>query len=369
MKPPQTSSFLREIRRTRGLSAAELARSIRVSRQTIYSIEDGTFVPNTSVALQLARALDVRVEDLFALQGVQTPEQDAELLSGSSQILAPGQPVRVSRVNGRTVAIPVPLRPAYLPAADAVVHSQSAKHLSLAPPAHFGKNREPLVLAGCDPALSLAAELLTRSGLELIPIPCSSRCALKWLREGRVHVAGSHLLDRSSGDYNVPFIKRLLPSKPRLVTFAIWEHGLVLARGNPKGIRTIADLANRRVRLINREEGSGSRNLLDQVLQANGMIAEQIRGYDVIAAGHLDAASAVAVGSADCCIATSSAARFFGLEFVSLATERFDLSFSESSLELPAAKALLDLLNSSHLHQKLQAIAGYDTTHTGRVLM
>ncbi len=120
---------------------------------------------------------------------------------------------------------------------------------------------------------------------------------------------------------------------------------------------------------MNREKGSGSRDLLDTGLRQFGIQPEQVRGYNSIAQGHLAAAYAVAAGTADCCIAPRSASRCFGLDFVPLAVERFDLSFPQASLDLPAAKALFDLLNRSHLRKKLQLIAGYDTAHTGEVLV
>jgi molybdate-binding protein len=142
-----------------------------------------------------------------------------------------------------------------------------------------------------------------------------------------------------------------------------------MARANPKAIRSIADLGAKRVTLMNREKGSGSRDLLDTGLRETGISSEQVRGYNSVAGGHLAAAYAVASGTADCCIAPRSAARCFGLDFIPLAVERFDLSFTRSSLELPAAKALLDTLNRSHFRKKLQCLAGYDTTHTGQVLV
>ncbi len=184
-----------------------------------------------------------------------------------------------------------------------------------------------------------------------------------------MHSAGSHLLDRATGDYNLPVIQRLFQKgSVRVVTFAVWEQGLVLRRGNPKSIRSIADLGGRKVTLMNREKGSGSRDLLDSGLRKAGVDAERVTGYHSIAQGHLMAAYAVATGAADCCIATRSASRCFGLDFIPLAVERFDLSFSKASLDLPAAKALLDLLNRARFRTKLQAIAGYETAHTGQVL-
>jgi molybdate-binding protein/DNA-binding XRE family transcriptional regulator len=361
---------LQEIRKLRGLSAANLAHRVGVSRQTIYAIEDGSYIPNTTVSLHLARALGVTVEEMFLI--TDEPENEpivADLLAGD-QAMNKGQLTRVCRVGQRLVAVPASSLPAYLPPADGIIESRRKLSVSVKSPAVVPKDGKRLLLAGCDPALSLLSELLSSSGIEIIAVPCSSQCALQWLRQGRVHAAGSHLLDRSTGDYNLPMIRRYFPGDSvRVVTFATWEQGLVVQHGNPKSIRSIADLGGKNVRIINREKGSGSRDLLDRGLRKAGISSQQVRGYDTIAQGHLAVAYAVAGGTADCGIAPRSAARCFGLDFVPLAAERFDLSFTKASLELPAAKAVLDLLNRSNLRRKLEIIAGYDATHTGEVLI
>ncbi len=109
-----------------------------------------------------------------------------------------------------------------------------------------------------------------------------------------------------------------------MVTFAIWEQGLVFAAGNPKAIRAAADFSRRDVRIINRESGAGSRELLDRELANAGIAGKAVAGYEREAHGHLPAALAVSLGEADCCIATRSAAQAFGLGFLPLATERYD---------------------------------------------
>ena len=362
-------THLQEIRTGRGLSAADLARRVGVSRQTIYAIEDGSFVPNTAVALQLSRVLDVNVEEIFSVAEERAAEPiSADLLPGSSA--GRGQLARVCLVNERIVAVPTSFLPAYLPPADGVIESTTRSRVSLKLPAGLPGAGERLLIAGCDPALSVLHDALAASKIEIITVPTSSHRALQWLKQGRIHAAGSHLQDRISGDYNLPIIRRLLPeSSVRVVTFATWEQGLVVTKGNPKGIRSIADLALRNVTFTNREKGSGSRDLLDKGLDEFGIPPKRIRGYDSIAQGHFAAAHTVAAGSADCCIAPRSVSLTFGLTFIPLAVERFDLSFSRSSLELPAARALLDLLSRSTLRKRLQCIAGYDTAHTGEVLI
>ncbi len=360
---------LQEIRKARGISAADLARRVGVSRQTIYAIEDGSFVPNTAVSLQLSRALEVTVEEIFSIADEQELEPiQANLLAASEA--ENGQLVRLCRVNERVQAIPVSSLPVYLPAADGTIESQTCSTVSVKSTVGLPEEGKRLLLAGCDPALSLLNEALRPSEFEVISVLSPSRRALQWLKQGCVHAAGAHLLDRSTGTYNLPIIRRLLPnSSVRVVTFAMWEQGLILRRGNPKSIRSVADLGRKDVRLINREAGSGSKDLLDSALRQLGISSEQVKGYGTIAEGHLAAAYAVASGTADCCIAPRSAANCFGLDFVPLAVERFDISFTQASFELPAAKALLETLNRSRLKKKLQSIAGYDTAHTGEVLV
>lgn len=363
----KVSTRLQQIRKTRGLSAADLAHRVGVSRQTIYAIEEGSFVPNTTVSLQLAQVLDVTVEELFSIAKELSSEPiPATLLSSDP---GQGRLVRLCRSGKQLVAVPVSAVPAYLPLADGIIESRSRRSVSIKS-ATVPDEGKRLLLAGCDPALSLISESLHGSGIDIVTIPCASRSALEWLKQGKIHAAGSHLLDHATGDYNVPIIRRLLPNRlVRVVTFAVWEQGLLLRHGNPKAIHSLADLARRDVRVMNREKGSGTRDLLDTGLRRLGISPKDVQGYSSIARGHLAAAYAVASGTADCCIAPSSAARCFGLDFVPLALERFDLTFTRRSLELPAVKAVLDLLNRSDLRRKLQSIAGYDTAHTGRVLV
>ena len=205
--------------------------------------------------------------------------------------------------------------------------------------------------------------------MEAILAPCGSRQALEWLKQGKAHIAGSHWKDDRSGEYNLPLVKKLFPQGGvQVVTFAIWEEGLVVARGNPKSIRGVEDLARKDVSIRNREEGAGSRQLLDKRLAAAGMEARLVRGYGRSASGHLAAALAVSAGEADCCIATQAAARAFGLDFVPLAVERYDLVVPRKFAEMSGVQSLLDTLSRSVVRRRLETLAGYDTSRTGAVL-
>src|SRR6185436_16074108 len=124
-------------------------------------------------------------------------------------------------------------------------------------------SQKRLLLAGCDPATSLLANMVERiSGVEVISAAASSKLALAWLKEGKVHIAGSHLEDPKTGEFNLPYVREKFPEGDTMVvTFASWEEGFVVAQGNPKRIRKAEDLARRGIRFLNREPGSGSRAL------------------------------------------------------------------------------------------------------------
>ena len=184
-----------------------------------------------------------------------------------------------------------------------------------------------------------------------------------------MHIAGSHLEDANTGEFNLPYLRKNFPKEDfSVVTFARWEAGLVIAAGNPKSLRGMEDLVRDNVRFVNREAGSGSRGLLDKLLEKAGIGAHQVHGYDRIAGGHLAAASHVVSGTADACLATRSAAQAFGLDFIPLHSERYDLVMRRQTADLPAVKAFLDVLQRAALRRKLEVLAGYDTSRTGSVI-
>ena len=362
------------VRSNRGLSVAELARRIGVTRQTVYAIEAGSYMPNTEVALRIARELEVPVEELFQLTEASRGE-DADLIAAdylSATKAEKGQAVRACKVGSKWVSVPVSPAPYHLPEADGVVADVQRKD-ARAKVHVFSRDdaaSKRLIVAGCDPAASLLAGMVERiGGVEIIHAPASSQLALDWLHEGKVHLAGSHLEDSRTGEFNLPFIRRQFPSQVMaVVTFAEWEAGFVVAAGNPKGIRRVEDLARKNVHLVNRETGSGSRALLDRLLRNAGLSAPDIRGYDRVVAGHLAAAYAVFAQDADCCLATQSAARAYGLDFIPLHRERYDFVLRRQTLELPQAQSFMDVLQRAALRRKLETLAGYDTARMGSVI-
>jgi len=361
-------------RQKRGFSAAELAERTGISRQTIYAMEAGSYVPNTVVALRLARILEVSVEDLFTLggdapAGASRTEQ-ATLLPCQDSPWA-GEPVQLCRVDRRLVAsAPSPL-PWYLPTADAVV--VNAARLGKAAVQFFHGECDlgnRILVAGCDPGISVLARHVQRAGVELVVAQRNSSQALALLKQGSVHVAGTHLRDESTGESNLSAISHVFARKSvAVITLAVWEEGIVVAPGNPKSIGSVADFARQDVAIVNRESGAGSRMLLDAQLHRLGILGKQVRGYDRIAGGHLQAAWQVRAGDADGCIATRAAARVFGLDFIPLVSERYDLAIHRQHLEHPPVQALLDTLNRAGFRRELEGLGGYDTSSAGRRLL
>ena len=295
-----TGTNLKAIREHRKVSASDLAAMAGVARQTIYAIEAGSFIPNTSVALQLAKALDVPVEELFFLAAETNCDprlMDADLIDGSVPITK-GMPVRLCRVGSRLIAVPVQIGPAWLPGANAVAGSRfSAKSVSARMLVDENAIERTVLIAGCDPAISVLERfVMGLAEVDVAAFECSSRRALNLLKAGKVHIAGMHLCDAETGEFNLPFVRKEFPQGGfAVVNYASWEQGFVVQAGNPNGIRTASDLPRRTVKIVNREAGAGSRDLLDQILAEAGIASSCIRGYERIASGHLAGGASSAI--------------------------------------------------------------------------
>ena len=294
------------------------------------------------------------VQDLFRLEEESdSPQATARLAGGSTYA---GAPLRLCRVDGKLVAVPWSPDVFAVPLADATARGDSsAGSVTAGLWGVRNLNEGRLLIAGCDPAVSILAGSLQRlAQVELIAVPSSSRKALQLLEDGLVHLAGTHLSKSAAH----------IPPNCRVFTFAEWEEGLVVSKGNPLGIRGFGDL-KAAVRIINREVGSGSRALLDSGLAEAGLTGAAVAGYKRLAPGHLSAAMAVARGDVDCCVAPRIAANVFGLDFLPLLAERYELVIPEQRLDLPSMQALLDVLQRGSLRRELEALGGYDTSSTG----
>jgi len=199
--------------------------------------------------------------------------------------------------------------------------------------------------------------------LTLLTLPVGSLDGLVNLRQGLCQISGAHLLDKS-GEYNAPFVRHLFPDRSMdLVTLAYRTQGLIVAEGNPKGVRSVSDLAHTGLRFINRNPGSGTRLWLDTELERLGISSESINGYEHVVNTHTECARAVASGQADSALGLQASAMQYNLDFTPLFEERYDLVLPH---EQEAALApLLDYIQTNVFRQTISALAGYTTTHSG----
>lgn len=361
--PPRLLNTLRPARESRGLSQQRLAELAGITRQSYGALESGASVPSAEAALRLAAALGCPVEELFRLPGVEPPTVEA---TAGGEIPRGGAPVRLGRIAGRAVAWPVggvgdalPAPPSGRgrPAAGGRVRVEL---LSDPPP-------EPdLVVMGCDPSFALVASALRRRGFEVLHLPVGSRRALEGVATGHAHVAGVHLLDAETAEYNGPWVERLVPFPCTRVGYAVWTQELLVRPGRG-GIRSLEELARPGIRFANREPGSGTRALVEARLREAGLDPESLPGFGRgTVTGHGAVAELVASGFADAGVAIHAAGRARGLRGLPLARERYDLVIPDTFLELPAVRALLDLLGTPSLRSQVEALGGYDTTAMGR---
>ena len=226
------------------------------------------------------------------------------------------------------------------------------------------KTKKPAVIfsGSHDLALEGIAEHLEKH-VTLLSMPVGSLDGLVNLRQGLCQISGSHLLDES-GEYNTPFVRHLFPDRNvEIVTLAYRTQGLMFVSGNPKGIQKIADIARPNIRFVNRNPGSGTRLWLDTELRKLKIPAETVNGYDKVVKTHTEAAVLIAANKADVSLGLQAAAHQHGLDFIPLFEERFDLVLpreNEKTL-LP----LLDYLQTSTFRTELNALTGYNSTHSG----
>ncbi len=232
-----------------------------------------------------------------------------------------------------------------------------------------------LAIGSHDLTLDLLADLLRRQTphLRLVSAHVGSYSGLLALQRGEAHLAGSHLLDEETGDYNFGSIDKLLVQHGIhgvLLGFVHRTQGIMTPPGNPKGISTLQDLARADVLFVNRQRGAGTRVLLDYQLKQQGINPRSIRGYERQEYTHLAVAAAVASGAADCGLGILAAARALGLDFVPLFGERYDLVIPQAHYASDLLAPLLALIRdpAAGFAQAVQALGGYETTHMGEVL-
>ncbi len=205
------------------------------------------------------------------------------------------------------------------------------------------------------------------TGLTLSSAHLGSMGGIAAIGGGQAHLAGVHLFDPETGDYNSPYIRRLLPGRDLcLVNLAYRMQGWIVPPGNPDKIESATDLALKKLSFVNRQKGAGTRLLFDYQLERAGLEPADIYGYEREEHTHLGVAASVAAGSARAGLGILPAARAFGLDFVPLCEERYDLLMRASFYRSEAGVTILKLITDSSFQKRIEALGGYSMRDAGK---
>ena len=290
--------------------------------------------------------------------------------------------VTLGKVDQRLVAAPLPRGAGIIMSlvrADGLAHIPRFSEGIAAGAAVTVHLRRPLAeidraivaIGSHDVTLDLLASHLQRHspGTRLSSSNVGSLGGLLALHRAEAHLAGTHLLDEATGEYNRAFVQRYVPGQDvLLVTLARRVQGLMVARGNPLGIASLHDLARGDVTFVNRQRGSGTRVLLDYRLKQLGVAPQSIRGYEREEYTHLAVAAAVASGAVTTGLGVLAAARALGLDFLPITTERFDLGIPRRHYDSALLAPLRAVLASDAFRSEVVALGGYDVSSMGQVI-
>lgn len=227
-----------------------------------------------------------------------------------------------------------------------------------------------LIISGQDVLLDILANHLQQHGVNSVRSYLSGFEGLLALYEEKTNAAACHLYDAESGEFNTPFVKKLMPGIPAvLINLSYRTQGLYVKSGNPKGITGIADLARKDVSFINRRPGSASRILTDGLLHGLGITADAVNGYDRIINSHLTVAAAIAAGEADAAIGTERVSKQIdGLDFVPILEDRVDLVVRKDICGTDEFELMADILSSTAFRREIACFSGNDYRDTGKLM-
>ncbi len=344
-------------------------------------------IPGYPVSMYITYNLFVRPL-IYRLQGLSVPEPIRTKAVSSRNIPSSlGQDefirVKVGYVKDRIIATPVTRGAGVIMSlvrADGVVRIPSlSEGIGAGTEIEVELLRRPeelkntVVCVGShDNTIDILANFLRKKypGFSLSSAHVGSMGGIIAIKGGEAHIAGTHLLDEDSGEYNIPFLKRFLPDvKLRLINLVYREQGLIVKKGNPKGIKGFEDLVREDIAFINRQRGSGTRLLTDKCLNERGIIPSSIKGYEKEEYTHMAVASAVLTGLADTGMGILAAARALNLDFIPVAKERYDLIIPIDFLELESLRAVLDIIcNDEDFKRTVLSLGGYDCSDMGKII-
>jgi molybdate-binding protein/DNA-binding XRE family transcriptional regulator len=354
-------------RRALDLQQTDLAARCGVSRQFLSLVESGRAQPNVQVALRLAAELGCSVEDIFGSVEARNPIAFAVQLA--QPMLAAGTRLDIANVGGRWVAHAADTADSLgggFSESDAVLAWMDGR-AEAQPHRPIAELENNITIAGCDPALGLLRSGGSSTcGLGTIPLPgrcvwinCGSSRALQLLAQGWVHAAGLHY-SGGDPDENLRQVRRLDPNGQwQVLHFTRWENGWMVRPEARKRFNGIADLSAKRIRLLNREPGSGSRHWLDAELSRANLHPGDVLGYGDELSSHWQCANALRAGRADVAIGPRAIAAAFGLEFIPTGEVAFDIVVPKAHLHHPSLQAILQRIRSRGFQREIETLAGY----------
>lgn len=320
-----------------GLSAQEVADRLNISKNTVYEMIKRGELPSYRIGRK------VRVDE------ADIEEYKNRTRTGGVKAKSPSQPI----------------------VAEPVITNNSNQILG-----QFNMiqkiYKNEFIICGQD----ILLDVLTRhlechpKGVQALRYYIGSYNGLVELYKDNVSVATAHLWDGDTGEYNVPYVRRLIPGIPCVIINLVYRmQGFYVAKGNPKNIKTWEDLIRPDVKMANREPGCGVRVLIDEQLRKNRIPHQMITGYDYQETSHLAVASAVARGNADVGIGNEKASlQVKDVDFVPIKKERYDLVIKEEFINTPAIQITLEIINSEEFKSELKGIGGYDLSDIGKII-
>lgn len=248
------------------------------------------------------------------------------------------------------------------------------KGLNAAPPLienDSSSSSKGFVICGQDPILDILSRHLENHpyGLRTLRSYVGSYNGLYALYQGNVHAATAHLWDADSGEYNIPYVKRMLPGIPFVIINLVHRiQGFYVKKGNPKGIKDWKDLTRKEITIVNREKGSGTRVLLDEKLRLLGVYGSTVNGYNNECTSHLAVASTVSRGEADLGLGNEiSSLSVKGIDFIPMQDERYDMIIKKEDFEKKPFQTIVEIIKSNEFKSELLGIGRYNLDDIGKI--